>query len=71
MIVLTLIALITLTAVVAMRLLVRWDNKRAWKRRQKLVVAQLKREWIEADRESALTLIRHATRRDANGNRVA
>jgi predicted nucleic acid-binding protein len=71
MIVLALIALITLTAVVAMRLLVRWDNKRAWKRRQHLVVQQLKREWIEADRESAVKAMRYATRRNNDGGRVA
>lgn len=70
MITLTLIALITVTAIGLFRLLVRLDNKRAWRRRQRLVVAQLKREWIEADREAAERLIRYTRGGDDRG-RVA
>jgi Flp pilus assembly protein TadB len=71
--VLTILLILTIT-VLAFGLsvaLTRWDRKRAWKRRQRLVVAQLQREWIEADRESATKAMRHATGRDGNGNRVA
>jgi Flp pilus assembly protein TadB len=64
------VALIAAIALLAFGLsvaLTRWDRKRAWKRRQRLVVAQLQREWIEADREAAATVYRHATKGDGGG----
>jgi Flp pilus assembly protein TadB len=67
--VLTILLILTIT-VLAFGLsvaLTRWDRKRAWKRRQRLVVAQLQREWIEADREAAEAVYRHATGRDNGG----
>jgi hypothetical protein len=67
--VLTILLILTIT-VLAFGLtaaLTHLDNKRAWRRRQRLVVAQLKREWIEADREAAATVYRHATKGDGGG----